>query len=82
LDENSITNLNVYPNPSDGIIHAEVEGEIERAYFVNLLGEVIDMNFYHSNSILEMNTQELESGVYFLYIELENRTYFSKIVIE
>lgn len=77
IENNSIQNLEVYPNPATSLI--QIVGDFNQAtytiYSVN--GQLIDKSSLTNSNI---NISELDNGVYFLEIEDKNKRSFTKFV--
>lgn len=65
----SVKNLRLYPNPTDGIVNIESEG-IMTISVMNVLGQkILEMNVT-DNATIDLNS--CESGIYMVRIETEN----------
>ena len=79
--EEEISGLNIYPNPTNGILNIELEHN--GTYFVqvnDILGKVITERNISSNTTI--NLQGLEKGVYFVTISNDEKTNTTKVIIE
>ena len=80
LDE-EISGLNVYPNPSNGIINIEMDSNENYLVQVNdILGKVVSSVNINSNTSL--NLQDLEKGIYFVTVSNDEKTETIKVIIE
>ena len=79
--EEEISGLNVYPNPSNGIVNIEIEGNQTFLVQVNdVVGKLISEENINSNTTL--NLQDLEKGVYFVTVSDSKTSNTTKIIIE
>jgi len=80
------TRLNVYPNPTDGIINFEVSGLTEQAFtlrVMNVYGQVLFSGNLNSNDgsyTNSINLTYLPGGVYYVSIRTEKQHIIRKIV--
>jgi hypothetical protein len=76
---NPLTNLKLYPNPTNGILYIENSQNIniEKITLTELTGKIV---FEEKNHFLQINLQSFEKGVYVLNISFENKIYNYKIV--
>ena len=78
--------LNVYPNPSNGLVRADIElKEVQdlQVQISNALGQVIITNDYKNvnNSSLQFDLSNAASGIYFLEAKTENGMARQQIVL-
>ena len=78
VNENNLTSVTVYPNPTTNIINIENPTEVafNSVRLFDLLGK--DTGAVFTNG--EMNVENLVKGVYFLQLETENGTTTIKII--
>lgn len=69
VDDNSISKLNIYPNPVNDLLHITIPDSIEvtNLKLYDLLGRDTGLSI-HNNTL---NTNELSKGIYVLIIETE-----------
>lgn len=80
LDE-ELSNLNVYPNPSNGIINIEISESNKFTVTINdILGKVISTDEINSTTTLDL--QHLDKGVYFVNISNSTVTNTTKVIID
>jgi hypothetical protein len=73
--------FNLYPNPSNDIIHISLRGKnIDSVSFINCLGQLIYSVRVDSQEKVELNVSKLPSGIYSLRIKSHNE-YSSKSII-
>ena len=79
--EEEISGLNIYPNPSNGIVNIELEGNHTFLVKVNdVLGKLVSEQNINSNTTLDL--QDLERGVYFVNISDTEHSTTTKVIIE
>ena len=86
INDELITNISVYPNPSSGIFTLELNNIIEKntiLTIVNSVGKVIWSEKLEIGDITKnINLSEYSKGIYFLEIETENRILNKKLVLK
>ncbi len=73
--------INVYPNPATNKITIQSTNEIIGVVITNSVGQVMYKGS-HKNSLININTESFENGIYFIRIESENSIFNKKIIIE
>lgn len=76
LDEEQISELFLYPNPTKDLISVKANQKIDRIVIYNAIGAKV-MNLYNSNNI-DLTT--LNSGIYYARIYCANRIETKKII--
>lgn len=71
----------MYPNPAYNMVHVKANLDIDRLTIYNHIGQTVKEILVGSNSA-SINTEGIESGVYFLRIETANGYTTQKLVIE
>ena len=74
--ESKAKTLNIYPNPTDGLINIKTDIENLTFKVVNLIGEVV-----FSSSKKSFDLSHLESGVYFIKSTNEEVSFCEKIIL-
>ena len=81
VEEDVISGLNIYPNPSNGIVNIELDENGEFAVEVtDILGKVISAETIKSNTIL--NLHNLDKGVYFVTVSNNEIMKTTKVIVE
>ena len=83
VDEQTYENVMIYPNPTNDMIYVSlVEGceNISWTLF-NVNGQIIKKSCEYSNNF-EIKLDEINSGFYFLNIEVDGKQMVKKIVVE
>jgi len=79
--ENVEETISVYPNPAKNKITIQSTNEICGIVITNCVGQVV-YNELQNNSIININTESFEAGIYLIRIESENSVFNKKIIIE
>ncbi len=69
IEENTDESINVYPNPTNGLLNIEGQGAM-RINVSNLVGQKLMETEVEGNSVLDLS--RFESGIYILSIKTEN----------
>lgn len=80
IEENQLTNLNIYPNPTKGLvfINSKTETIISITVFDVLGKKVLQLN----GNIQQVDISNLQSGIYFLRITTDSGSLVQKIIKE
>ena len=78
IKERKILDLNVYPNPTNGMVNISTKEEIGSVKLYNFLGELI--NEYTNQSTI--NVSQYVNGIYFLEINTLNNKQVVKLKID
>ena len=87
LNESQLERLRIYPNPADKIVTLDFDfaanSNIE-IQFINLLGqEVLSKNFSNiGRKTLNVDIENLKSGVYFLNVKIADEMKVFKLLVE
>jgi hypothetical protein len=73
--------IKIYPNPATNKIIIQSSNEINGIVITNCVGQIL-YNEPHNNSIININTESFESGIYLIRIESDNSVLIKKIIIE
>lgn len=68
IDENSISNVNIFPNPSNGNITISSENKIEQITVFNSIGEEVKATITASNDSFTILNEPFITGIYHLEI--------------
>lgn len=77
-DAEAFDQIQVYPNPGQGILHVVSDKIYEEVRLVDLLGKTV-FNSTFSATKTQINIEK--SGIYFLIIKKENKTLTRKIIV-
>ena len=83
LEEFLVTEVKVYPNPSDDLLFLSISnnhGVIVKAEIIDMTGEILYELQLNTDKPIDVSM--LQKGIYLIRIELDNRTIFEKVVIE
>lgn len=80
---NNINNVNtkVYPNPAVNQAVVEADSRINNITVANLAGQVVYAAEVNANKA-QINTSNMESGIYFVTIQTENGTSMTKLQVK
>ncbi len=76
----STKEIRMYPNPVKGVLHIDATSEILNVRLANILGTTVE-NFSVNGQKTQINTSELQPGVYFITIETTQGTTSRKLNI-
>ena len=79
VEDESLVTLNMYPNPASDVLNISAQNTINIVEIYNVLGQkVIRMNVEDTSA--EINVSNLNSGIYLIKYEINNRTSTKKFV--
>ncbi len=80
---NNLTGVSIYPNPSNGFIEisADQTGNATQLVIYDLKGNKMLSESITGLSNYKLNASSLAKGTYLLRLDLENRTYVTRIVL-
>jgi len=70
--------IEIYPNPTNGILNIKADSSIESVNIINVVGQKIDVQF--SNN--QINMQGLPNGMYIVELKLKSEHIISKKVVK
>jgi len=75
--------IKFYPNPASKKLNIDAEGidKISRVRIVDMSGRLVRVIDVYNSSIVEIDLTVLKTGIYQVFIDGENDSYFSKIQI-
>mgnify|MGYP001598110915 CR=1 FL=1 len=82
LNSVSIANVEVFPNPSSGIITVSSDENLKNIEVYNVLGSLIHSEKTYSLNEIELNLSHLISGIYHLVLSSDDQLLNQKIIIE
>jgi hypothetical protein len=74
--------LKIYPNPSNGMIKAEYNTEVEYLYLADLSGKILNRINTNGNSSITVDLNEYPNGIYIIQYPDEDRWISAKIVLQ
>jgi len=77
-----ISNIDVFPNPTAGIITVLFDENLKNIEVYNILGSLIHSEKTNSLNEIELNLSHLSSGIYHLVLTSEDLVLNQKIIIE
>lgn len=83
IEEIHESEIKVYPNPANEVITIEGDSEIEAVFVYTIdYSKVSDEIFKNRSFKIQLNTNHLNHGLYFLAIKSKGRLIYKKIIIE
>lgn len=76
LVENNLNQLEVYPNPTTGVVNIKTDLELEKIQVINSMGQVVSEQTKHEFSI-----KSLSPGVYSLRIKT-NLGFTTRLIVK
>ncbi len=74
-------NAKIYPNPANGNFNVE-DNEIQEIVILNAEGkEVLTIKNNENSNIININTDSLETGIYFVKVKKPNTTTTQKVIV-
>lgn len=80
MDENLISDLEIYPNPVNDILHFKTTKQIENVDVLGVDGRIYKKIKWNSNLNNQLNLSDLPSGVYILRIWIDGKTLTRKVL--
>ena len=77
-------NINIYPNPSNGIVNielAELQNDNPTIYLIDVLGKVVETIEAPTQNIIKLNTSFYKKGSYYVKIISNNYSITKPIVL-
>ena len=74
------TDISVFPNPVSNLLTVETSESINQASVYNSSGQLVKQIRESNGGLLQINVQDLESGMYVLKVETDNNTFVERIV--
>ena len=68
IDENSLADFSIYPNPTHDILHIEGK-DIDNVVIFNVLGQVVKNIANNSGDNIEIDCNDMPAGIYFVEIK-------------
>jgi hypothetical protein len=84
LESNELSGLNVYPNPSNGVINIQGSTDATQVEYVitDAQGRVVSSGFVASNTLNEqVDLSQVGAGVYFVRLSTQNAQRVERVVI-
>ncbi len=79
INDNQTANIEVYPNPSNGIVNIK-DVENAKITVLNILGQPVYNTIANTNNVT-LNLSNLETGNYYIQITKEDKTYTQKLIL-
>lgn len=81
--ENALSDIRIFPNPSDDIMTVDLTNVTEKVNTISLVdvtGKIIQIIDVEENGLIKLNVSSLNSGLYYLMIHSENNVIEKKII--
>lgn len=77
---NSLVEFSIFPNPTKGLVHVNINKASEYK-FIDMLGKIVVTGIL-SQGKNELHLENYEGGVYFLHISNNSKVFVKKIILE
>ncbi|MCT4624037.1 MAG: T9SS type A sorting domain-containing protein [Schleiferiaceae bacterium] len=84
FSEEQLTGLNIYPNPSKGIVQIDIEdnhGDVS-VEIIDLAGLTVFEKQFENSSGIHLDLAELPRGVYFAKVSSENKSGLQRLILQ
>ncbi len=82
LGEKKLPKLIIYPNPSQGSFKiGNYAQEVKSIDLFDALGKKVELEWRKTGSEIELNTNEMDKGIFFLKVELSNGTVLNERIL-
>ena len=84
----NITNLLIYPNPSDGIINIEFSSDITLDFslsLLNLIGQLVIIDkqeLFSGEYVKQVDVSNYANGIYFIEVKTDNGVINKKLILQ
>jgi hypothetical protein len=82
VEELSTEGFDLYPNPTAGNVKITTSSLMDKIVVRNILGEIVEVIQTPSSTQVEVNSQKLETGVYFVTVYAGNQQMTQKFIKE
>lgn len=80
VDENSEIDYSLYPNPTNGNVTLTASETIEGVRVLNMMGAVVKTVGIDASTQVDIDVNDLPSGVYFIEVSAEGRQYVERLI--
>ena len=77
ISQNNLSELTIYPNPVDDILHINFNNQLSKIELINMHGQIV---FKKNNALQQVDLSQLKSGIYFLKIHHQEASLTKKII--
>lgn len=82
MEQNISSPIHIYPNPARNVVYVESPKHfLEDVYMTNTLGEVVKYIKNTSGNKIEISTENLAQGIYFISVKVQNKVSRFKVII-
>lgn len=82
IDEQKHSSFSIYPNPSNDFWSIELTKPYRKMKLLDALGKEIQLEINSKGPVVQIGTNNLSKGVYYLSFELEGKGYIEKVIKE
>ncbi len=75
----SQTDVNIYPNPTNGLVNITADLPIENLEIYNIYGQAIKVPFQRANSTLQLDLSSENNGIYFIRLHINGAVFTKRI---
>ncbi len=81
-ENTSSKEFKAYPNPVKHILHVNLKSEYDsiKVSVVNLLGQEVLSTVYHSTSLMKLDLEKIQNGIYLVNLRTDNSSQTLKII--
>lgn len=80
--DNNLQQIKVYPNPATNFINIESDTKIKEIKIYNNIGQFVKKWKLNTSNKVNINVENLKSGIYLMTISSKEKTLFKKFVIK
>lgn len=80
IDETNLIGLTIYPNPTNGIITIQFEGNTATISIVDLAGKTVNRATIQSNETIDMSN--LNAGTYFVNVDVNGLISTERVIVK
>lgn len=80
IDETNVSGLAIYPNPTNGVINVQFEGNTANVSIIDLTGKTVSNKTIQSNEIIDLSN--LNAGTYFVNVDVNGTTSTERVIVK
>ena len=78
IDDINVKDVNIYPNPTSGLVYVDVESSFDVVIY-NYQGQVVK-KLYGNNDYIDMS--DLNEGMYFVEVKTKDNVIVKKVLVK
>lgn len=84
IEDMNNNGINVFPNPTQGVLSVELHGlkKSGKLELFDVNGQLVYNEIFENKSLLNVDLNKFSSGVYFVSLTLEQKTYKVRVVLK